>query len=297
MLAKQMSDMKQQMKTQWSNGSSSSASAEQHPSSSSPSTSAAPTSDHAPKLDMYAVFISNPVERVALWKQKSEFAGTEGGVVWDYHVILIVMPHGERSKMTCTCGQSEGQSTGVSSTSSAPGTSLSSHSAKPCPLAAWVYDQDSSLPFPCPLSTYARDAFHAHELESLKVSGRMEEYHERLYRVVAVTDLFEHFASDRSHMLYDESKDLPVDQLTSEDYFEPPPSYPPIGGGLKHNLDEYRKFQEHDVEKIKTSVRHVQGCDEGLVSNGSHSRSQRGMVMNEGHLLKFFHTPLHMLQG
>ena len=54
------------------------------------------------------------VLQIPLWKQKAGVGGEDNLVVWDYHVILILM-------------------------------------ADPCAL---VYDQDSLLPFPCPFPEY-----------------------------------------------------------------------------------------------------------------------------------------------
>ncbi|KAI9321238.1 protein N-terminal glutamine amidohydrolase [Dichotomocladium elegans] len=74
---------------------------------------------------------------------------------------------------------------------------------------AFIYDQDTVLPFPCPLKAYILEAFRP--FVPLLPSFR------RLYRLVPAQAYLDHFASDRSHMLDDDGN-----------FMMPPPPYDPI---------------------------------------------------------------------
>ncbi|RIA86537.1 N-terminal glutamine amidase-domain-containing protein [Glomus cerebriforme] len=76
------------------------------------------------KYDTYACFISNENRMIPIWKQRTS-KDTEGMVIWDYHVILIV-----KVKET--------------------GQNL---------IKTSVYDFDTILPFPCDFSTYTQESF------------------------------------------------------------------------------------------------------------------------------------------
>lgn len=57
-----------------------------------------------------------------------------------------------------------------------------------------VWDFDAKLPFPCPLEEYVNASLRPQLMQHLPPSLH------RRYRVVPAADLFQHFASDRSHM-------------------------------------------------------------------------------------------------
>ncbi|XP_028819103.1 protein N-terminal glutamine amidohydrolase [Denticeps clupeoides] len=103
-------------------------------------------------------------------------------VVWDYHVVLLhVDQKGEGS----------------------------------------VYDLDTVLPFPCPLSTYSREAFRPDQ-------GLPKAFWRKL-RVIPAEMYLNTFASDRSHM-----KDA------GGEWRMPPPPYPCIETSeTKMNLDDF----------------------------------------------------------
>nr|CAG4646524.1 EOG090X0C0Q [Macrothrix elegans] len=67
----------------------------------------------------YAVFISNDMEAIPLWRQNAGNPDSDGLVIWDYHVIFV---------------QSQ-------------------------PDGCWVYDLDSRLNFPCKFSEYQEKTF------------------------------------------------------------------------------------------------------------------------------------------
>jgi len=135
---------------------------------------------------LFVVFISSAHSEFAIYKQSIGDPRQDGLCVWDYHVVLIAKP-ATGDLAACTCG------------SEAPALSTDkSPSAKACPCQAWVYDLDTTLPFPCPMRLYAQEAFRAH-LPGGK--GLRAKRRERLFRVVGARAFLEHFASDRSHML------------------------------------------------------------------------------------------------
>uniref|UniRef100_UPI00358FE27A protein N-terminal glutamine amidohydrolase n=1 Tax=Myxine glutinosa TaxID=7769 RepID=UPI00358FE27A len=72
-----------------------------------------------------------------------------------------------------------------------------------------VYDQDTTLPFPCSFKMYVRDALRTDEV--------LRHCYRRMFRVVRADAYLAHFASDRSHM-----------KTPDGDWIQIPPSYPSI---------------------------------------------------------------------
>ena len=68
----------------------------------------------------FAVFISNHNKSVPLWSQTAGDGSNNGLVIWDYHVILLILDDSN----------------------------------------SLIYDLDSTLPFPCPLESYISETFH-----------------------------------------------------------------------------------------------------------------------------------------
>ncbi|XP_056153850.1 protein N-terminal glutamine amidohydrolase isoform X2 [Lampris incognitus] len=134
-----------------------------------------------PAGEVHVVFISNERRMIPLWKQKS--GQEDEPVIWDYHVILL--------HVSVRWGQS------------------------------FIYDLDSTLPFPCDLQLYAAQAFRSDQ--QIKSN-----FHRKL-RVVSSEDFLKTFASDRSHM-----KD------TEGAWRMPPPPYLPIHTAESvMNLDDF----------------------------------------------------------
>lgn len=143
---------------------------------------------------VFVVFVSNAFSEVRLFRQRIGDPAKDGSVLWDYHVFVVVKPAATTLAQTCRCGEGE-----------------------QCPCGAWIFDLDTTLPFPCALATYARHGLRAH----LATAGRpvsaasssaalaARRRRERLFRVVGATDFLANFASDRSHML------APVQLLTA----------------------------------------------------------------------------------
>ncbi|KAI8143706.1 N-terminal glutamine amidase-domain-containing protein, partial [Fennellomyces sp. T-0311] len=98
------------------------------------------------------VFISNPNKIIPIWKQKLASVGQP--VLWDYHVILYY--HDEENK------------------------------------EYYMYDMDTTLPFPCRADRYVMEAFQP-ELQ-------LREEYQRYFRLVPGSVYLREFASDRSHM-------------------------------------------------------------------------------------------------
>ncbi|XP_067942484.1 protein N-terminal glutamine amidohydrolase-like [Watersipora subatra] len=72
----------------------------------------------------------------------------------------------------------------------------------------WVYDLDTTLPFPCEFGQYSSLA--------LRQEDTMKSEYHRLFRIVKAAEYLQHFASDRSHMWKDGR------------WLAEPPLYPPI---------------------------------------------------------------------
>lgn len=103
-------------------------------------------------------------------------------VIWDYHVIFLHAPVGDQS---------------------------------------FIYDLDTTLPFPCPFSTYI--------VETFKSDALLHPDFRRKVRVIRIDVYLRTFASDRSHM-----KDA------SGRWTKPPPPYPCIEtSDSKMNLDDF----------------------------------------------------------
>ncbi|XP_024032434.1 protein N-terminal glutamine amidohydrolase, partial [Morus notabilis] len=89
---------------------------------------------------------------VPLWRQKASNRA-DGAVLWDYHVICIQRKSG---------------------------------------LPPLVWDLDSSLPFPSPLTTYVS--------ETIRPSFSLFSEYQRFFRIVHAPIFLRSFASDRRHM-------------------------------------------------------------------------------------------------
>ncbi|CAH2058476.1 unnamed protein product [Thlaspi arvense] len=85
-----------------------------------------------------------------------------------------------------------------------------------------VWDLDSTLPFPSPLTSYVT--------ETIQLSFQLFAEYQRFFRIVHAPLFFKHFASDRRHMKE------PDGTWTAQ-----PPPYQPIVAqdGILHNLSEY----------------------------------------------------------
>lgn len=142
--------------------------------------------------DLFVAFISNERKQVPLWHQKASMRA-DGIVLWDYHVVCVQI-------------KKEGNSPHL------------------------VWDLDSNLQFPSPLSTYV--------LETIKPSFQLFSEFQRFFRLVHAPMFFRSFASDRRHM-----KD------TAGNWMHPPPLYEPIiaQDGTVHNLNEYIEIRAADV--------------------------------------------------
>ncbi|KAI8984791.1 N-terminal glutamine amidase-domain-containing protein [Mycotypha africana] len=105
--------------------------------------------------------------------------GEEHVVIWDYHVFLYY------------CNEDK----------------------------SFVYDFDTTLPFPCPAEVYISKTFQP--------NAAVDKRYRPKFRLLSAEVYLEHFESDRSHMLNEDGM-----------FVKPPPAYPPITKGL-HNLNKY----------------------------------------------------------
>lgn len=182
--------------------------------------------------EWYAVFISDANRTVPFLRQRSG-GGCSGGddddggtgcfVVWDYHVIALRRRRrAVDNSNDGDCGDDDGND-----------------------YYYEVYDYDTTLDFPCPLSTYVDLALTIppYSRGGGAGGGALPERYRHLFRVVPADRYLAEFASDRSHMLLPPSPDG-----RGERYSSPPPSYPCIVAsrdGRTMNLDEYIDMERH----------------------------------------------------
>ncbi|KAJ0043508.1 hypothetical protein Pint_17888 [Pistacia integerrima] len=194
--------------------------------------------------DLFVVFISNEkkqafqwqtfgkwsrlmgdftmIQYIPLWHQKAS-KRADGITLWDYHVVCI-----QRKK--------DGDS--------------------PC----LVWDLDSSLPFPSPLTPYVS--------ETIRPSFQLFSEFQRYFRIVHAPIFLRYFASDRRHM-----KD------SAGNWVAEPPTYEPLVAedNNVHNLNEYIEMRAADVA---TNV----GAD--LIN--AVSTEKLGVLIGENQLEEFF---------
>ncbi|XP_042417067.1 protein N-terminal glutamine amidohydrolase-like [Zingiber officinale] len=171
--------------------------------------------------DLFVVFISNEKKMVPLWHQKAS-KRSDGVVLWDYHVICIQKRRGEAFDL--------------------------------------VWDLDSDLPFPSPLTVYFPEAIKP-----------VNSPYSRLFRVVHAPRFLRCFASDRSHMR---------DGLGN--WLALPPTYKPITSedGTTNNLDKYIQMRTADV------LANAQDSLHGVLSN------EYGVVVSET-MFEWFFAQIH----
>mmetsp|Transcript_54297 Transcript_54297/g.131736 ORF Transcript_54297/g.131736 Transcript_54297/m.131736 type:complete len:335 (-) Transcript_54297:43-1047(-) len=168
------------------------------------------TSSSSSSSCWYVVFVSNPTGCVPMMQQLA--AATCSGlndrqknqpVFWDYHVILVERRR-RRTEATAPNNNSTAETTTeeqrTSSTTTTIPSSLSSSSS-------YVWDIDSLLPCPCPIEEYLEASFSNHTNWPSK--------YRPFFRVVDAELYIQHFSSDRSHM---------INQQTGE-WSAPPPTY------------------------------------------------------------------------
>ncbi len=143
-------------------------------------------------IERYVLFISNPNKQCALWFQKAAPSGTNV-VIWDYHVVMIAR-------------------TGP-------------------PSSPWeVWDLDTTLDFPMPLSKYLQQTFQLPQHSP----------YAPLFRLIEAELFLSHFSSDRSHMLDEKGN-----------YLQPPPAWsPPRATPIPSNLMKFIDFRAPFIGEI-----------------------------------------------
>jgi hypothetical protein len=130
-------------------------------------------------------------------------------VCWDYHVIAVAhcyrRPTNDQTQIHHhhhhhhQQQQQQQQDVQYNATDGTTTTTSSQHNV------LLVYDLDSCLPYPCPLSLYLSKSFPLH----------VTPQYQPMFRVVSGINYLSHFASDRRHM---------YNEMTHQ-YNAPPPSY------------------------------------------------------------------------
>jgi len=160
----------------------------------------------------FVVFISNPAQKVPVWRQQTGDETRGHLALWDYHVIMI--HHVPRSVVVKKIADETSDGMVLDST----------HEPR-----ILVYDLDTTLPFPCQATLYSWEAFRDDRL--LK-----PEYHHR-FRIVPLKDYLEWFSSDRSRM-----------KRSDGSWIMPPPPYPPICGKNGQVPSNIHLFINTDIE-------------------------------------------------
>lgn len=179
--------------------------------------------------DVDVAFVSNKDKTVALWEQRaSQMPETDNIVIWDYHVFVIVTcrpttqivarqranmaevhlgteartpPSRFSSRsMRLPRGRSNlllrRRNTFIDDTNLSNPTSAVLHDEDGLSRGvSWVYDLDSCLPCPSPLSVYLQSTFKADRRDAVAQHFRPQ------FRIVSSKHYLAHFASDRSHMM------------------------------------------------------------------------------------------------
>ncbi|KAL1947427.1 hypothetical protein VTO73DRAFT_14388 [Trametes versicolor] len=263
---------------------------------------------------IYVVFISNGGKTVALWSQTTP----SGVVVWDYHVVLVLLPRAPHYPRRGTDG--------------AP--TPESDSQDTAERHAWVYDFDTTFPVPCSWIDYiagtfpyaaarARscvdERFHRYAPHALNASARVPTALIRspslcfpacgtishsVFRVIPGDVYLDHFASDRSHMITPAlATDLetqrpsggasegrgrideaPEAKEEGPRYASPPPGYPPICGakaramGIADNL--MRSFVAMDALPAPLAEEGEDKCEDKGPGSTESEAVRYGQVMD-----------------
>ena len=144
--------------------------------------------------DMYAVFVSNPRKQCAIWYQKSSNNPAVTPMCWDYHVIVVAKKS----------------------------------------FHFYVYDLDSTLPFPSDFKEYFSRCFwpSSSGVSPWWLQFAIQTGH--YFRPVNGHDFLSKFSSDRRHM---------IDNATGQ-WHSPPPEYQPIfKPDLGCNLMDFLDFK------------------------------------------------------
>ncbi|KAI0956822.1 hypothetical protein AcW1_005409 [Taiwanofungus camphoratus] len=201
---------------------------------------------------VYAVFISNDDQTVALWNQK---AARKDVVVWDYHVVLVLLPRAQTEPNDLGPNGSEARAENET----------------------WVYDFDTRLSVPCNWLEYVYGTF-PYAFDAMFADRVKQAYHS-LFRVVPADIYLDHFASDRSHMLINPAN--VEDQVGLDGYQSPsstphapdpqpfyrsaPPRYPPLCGRRARELGVTHNLMDSFVAMTAASVSSCRRTDAGKV--------------------------------
>jgi hypothetical protein len=216
--------------------------------------------------------VSNANTTVALWQQRASNAPETGNlVIWDYHVFCIV---------TCSSAAEDDNSRPSRSDAITGGWTRESEVAT---RTSWVYDLDTTLPVPHPLTSYLTKTFRADRPHTVSAGFRP------LFRVVTATDFLAHFASDRSHMILQRSReDIEMEHAmrasvgflfepASPQYTSPPPRWPLIRGPLSETSNNlFDVYVEMDARQVEQNHRYglIVSVDELMRGVGLASQRQ-----------------------
>eukprot|EP01083_Nonionella_stella_P154472 497782_1 len=148
------------------------------------------------KKDMneyFVILLSNKSKKFPIWYAKSA-PSNDRPIIWDYHVIYLWI---NRQK----------------------------------PAKSWIFDLDSTLPFPCEVNEYITKSF--------RPNMKMKDEFKHNFRVVPCQIYLDTFYSDRKHMFVDNK------------WLSPPPKYPCI---MCKNEKKGSNLMSHFVDITNTDI-------------------------------------------
>ena len=179
--------------------------------------------NHFADKQTYALFISNPSKKCAIWQQKSA-TNQMYPVIWDYHVVLLVK-------------------TALLEVNSNNALEEQSNQTK---NFGWrVYDLDSRLPLGVALDDYLNQSFAPPKMantSSIEISSDFSP----CFRLICGKTYAREFNSDRKHM-----------HNIDGSWISPPPVWPPIQGDERLSLAHLIDMSGGDVltlSKLKSTL-------------------------------------------
>lgn len=188
--------------------------------------------DNKDENEYYVLFVSNDQKSCPFLYQKAKENPYEP-CFWDYHVLLMSV-----------------------SIRSSTDKSIAKHST-----AAYIWDIDSYLPYPCPLQQYLNATFH-YKLQFIQEPYRSTYLPK--FRVIPAKLYLHYFYSDRRHMY----------NADTNTWHAPPPTYDCIMNGYDHFISN-QKSENHNMDNEASIHANTSNLNDyiDMKSKSSHSPS------------------------
>jgi len=182
----------------------------------------------------FVLFISNAQKCCPIFHQKATASSSRRNqpCFWDYHVILLSIHCSKTTNSIAT------YRTTASHTQTPPQKPQTQQQQQLLlQRQAWIYDFDSTLPFPCPFQQYIQESF----------SYSFPLHLQPLFRIVSANSYLQHFYSNRMHM---------YDTITQA-WLQTPPLYTCIMNGYNSTSSEYSTSSSHSSNVFQGSNLHL----------------------------------------